>query len=55
MDETVIKLVIMLCVALIAVLTAIALEFKTKQVRPVNTIGKSALALVLAGLLVSII
>lgn len=45
----------MLCVALIAVLTAIGMEFKTKQVRPVNTIGKSALAVVLVGLLFSIV
>jgi len=55
MDKTVIKLVVMLGVALVATLIFIGLEFKTKQVRLVNTGAKAILAVVIAGLLVSVV
>lgn len=55
MDKTVIKLVTMLVVALVATLIFIGMEFKMKQVRLVNTGAKAVLAVVIAGLLVSIV
>lgn len=55
MDATVIKLVIMLSVALITTLALIAVEFRTHAVRPGATVSKSIVAVVVLGLLVSII
>lgn len=55
MDKTVIKLVIMLSVALIATLVFIGLEIKTKQTRLINTGVKGVLAVVIAGLLISVL
>ncbi|WP_164848107.1 hypothetical protein [Lacticaseibacillus hulanensis] len=55
MDATVIKLVIMLTTALIVTLGLIGVEFWTHAVRPGATISKSVVAVVVLGLLVSII
>lgn len=55
MDATVIKLTIMLGIAFLATLTAVALEVRSKQVSPLNTGLKAIVAVVVAGLFISII
>lgn len=55
MDATVIKLVIMLVVALLVSLGAIGLEVRTHHVSAAGTGSKAALAVVLTGLLISIL
>ncbi|KRM55593.1 hypothetical protein [Lacticaseibacillus sharpeae] len=55
MDATVIKLVIMLVVALLTTLALIGVEFRTHTVRPGATGSKTLVAVVVAGLLISIL
>lgn len=55
MDATVIKLVIMLVVAFVATLALIALEVRGKQIKPLNTGAKAIVAVIIAGLFISII
>lgn len=55
MDATVIKLIIMLALALLVSLGAIGLEVRTHQASLVHTGTKSALAVVLVALLISLV
>lgn len=55
MDATVIKLLIMLAVAFVTTLALIGLEVRNKMVKPLNTGAKAVVAVVIAGLFISII